>query len=199
MVRGCWIGSGVQRIKSWSSHQRVPPAGSASNIRRTFFRVSVTPISGRPLSTIRRETSRSLSDQLLRKTVGCVFSGRLHHEGALFMIGVSPCGRMQSFGIGAWHVFCYKTPLPNFAIVAGIPRTLFSWETTSCNPQDVMKMVKENDAKFVDFRFHRYPWQGTKHVTVPVSAFEPKTSSRTAMPMVRPSPAGRASGFQTYS
>ena len=28
-------------------------------------------------------------------------------------------------------------------------------------PQDVMKMVKENDAKFVDFRFYRHPWQGT--------------------------------------
>ena len=28
---------------------------------------------------------------------------------------------------------------------------------------DVMKMVKENEVKFVDFRFYRYPWQAAAH------------------------------------
>ncbi|MGA9394218.1 MAG: type I glutamate--ammonia ligase [Azonexus sp.] len=37
-------------------------------------------------------------------------------------------------------------------------------------PQDVMKMVKENDAKFVDFRFTDTRGK-EQHVTVPVSAF----------------------------
>ena len=35
-------------------------------------------------------------------------------------------------------------------------------------PQDVMKMVKENDAKFVDFRFTDTRGK-EQHVTVPVS------------------------------
>ncbi len=38
-------------------------------------------------------------------------------------------------------------------------------------PQDVMKMVKENDAKFVDFRFTDTRGK-EQHVTVPVSAFD---------------------------
>ena len=37
-------------------------------------------------------------------------------------------------------------------------------------PQDVMKLVKENDAKFVDFRFTDTRGK-EQHVTVPVSAF----------------------------
>jgi glutamine synthetase len=38
-------------------------------------------------------------------------------------------------------------------------------------PQDVIKMVKENDAKFVDFRFTDTRGK-EQHVTVPVSAFD---------------------------
>jgi glutamine synthetase len=38
-------------------------------------------------------------------------------------------------------------------------------------PQDVMKMVKENDAKFVDFRFTDTRGK-EQHVTVPVSHFD---------------------------
>ncbi|MGE5490680.1 MAG: glutamine synthetase beta-grasp domain-containing protein, partial [Actinomycetota bacterium] len=38
-------------------------------------------------------------------------------------------------------------------------------------PQDVMKMVKENDVKFVDFRFTDTRGK-EQHVTVPVSAFD---------------------------
>ena len=39
------------------------------------------------------------------------------------------------------------------------------------SPQDVIKMVKENDATFVDFRFT--DTRGKEpHVTVPVSAFD---------------------------
>ena len=37
-------------------------------------------------------------------------------------------------------------------------------------PQDVLKMIKENDAKFVDFRFTDTRGK-EQHVTVPVSAF----------------------------
>ena len=39
------------------------------------------------------------------------------------------------------------------------------------SPQDVIKMVKENDAKFVDFRFTDTRGK-EQHVTVPVSAFD---------------------------
>ena len=38
------------------------------------------------------------------------------------------------------------------------------------SPQDVIKMVKENDVKFVDFRFTDTRGK-EQHVTVPVSAF----------------------------
>ena len=38
-------------------------------------------------------------------------------------------------------------------------------------PQDVMNMVKENDAKFVDFRFTDTRGK-EQHVTVPVSHFD---------------------------
>jgi glutamine synthetase len=41
-------------------------------------------------------------------------------------------------------------------------------------PQDVIKMVKENDAKFVDFRFTDTRGK-EQHVTVPVSAFSEET------------------------
>ena len=63
-------------------------------------------------------------------------------------------------------------------------------------PQDVMKMVKENDAKFVDFRFTDTRGK-EQHVTVPVSAFD-ETSSKTATLSMAPrSPAGRASRLPT--
>ena len=39
------------------------------------------------------------------------------------------------------------------------------------SPQDVIKMVKENDVKFVDFRFTDTRGK-EQHVTVPVSAFD---------------------------
>jgi glutamine synthetase len=39
------------------------------------------------------------------------------------------------------------------------------------SPQDVIKMVKENEAKFVDFRFTDTRGK-EQHVTVPVSAFD---------------------------
>ena len=39
------------------------------------------------------------------------------------------------------------------------------------SPQDVIKMVKENDAKFVDFRFTDTRGK-EQHVTVPVSHFD---------------------------
>jgi glutamine synthetase len=56
----------------------------------------------------------------------------------------------------------------------------------------VMKMVKENEVKFVDFRFTDTRGK-EQHVTVPVST-STKTSSRRAMPSTVPrSPAGRAS------
>ena len=38
-------------------------------------------------------------------------------------------------------------------------------------PQDVIKMVKDNDVKFVDFRFTDTRGK-EQHVTVPVSAFD---------------------------
>jgi hypothetical protein len=63
---------------------------------------------------------------------------------------------------------------------------------------DVMKMVKENEVKFVDFRFTDTRGK-EQHVTVPVSHLT-KTSSRPAMPStVRPSPAGRALKPRTCS
>ena len=38
-------------------------------------------------------------------------------------------------------------------------------------PQDVINMIKENDVKFVDFRFTDTRGK-EQHVTVPVSAFD---------------------------
>src|SRR5574343_369838 len=43
--------------------------------------------------------------------------------------------------------------------------------TLMATPQDVMKMVKENDAKFVDFRFTDTRGK-EQHVTVPISHFD---------------------------
>ena len=39
------------------------------------------------------------------------------------------------------------------------------------SPQDVLNMIKENEAKFVDFRFTDTRGK-EQHVTVPVSAFD---------------------------
>ena len=58
--------------------------------------------------------------------------------------------------------------------------------------KDVMKMVKDNEVKFVDFRFTDTRGK-EQHVTVPVR-HSTKTSSSTATPSTaRRSPAGRAS------
>ena len=58
---------------------------------------------------------------------------------------------------------------------------------------DVMKMVKENEVKFVDFRFTDTRGK-EQHVTVPVSALRRRQVQRRATPSTaRRSPAGRAS------
>ena len=63
---------------------------------------------------------------------------------------------------------------------------------------DVMKMVKENEVKFVDFRFTDTRGK-EQHVTVPVS-HSTKTSSLAATPSTaRRSPVGRASKHRTCS
>jgi glutamine synthetase len=57
---------------------------------------------------------------------------------------------------------------------------------------DVMKMVKDNEVKFVDFRFTDTRGK-EQHVSVPFP-ISTKTSSRRATPSTaRRSPAGRAS------
>ena len=62
---------------------------------------------------------------------------------------------------------------------------------------DVMKMVKENEVKFVDFRFTDTRGK-EQHVTVPVSALRRRQVHRRAMPSTaRRSPAGRASRRRT--
>jgi glutamine synthetase len=57
---------------------------------------------------------------------------------------------------------------------------------------DVMKMVKENEVKFVDFRFTDTRGK-EQHVTVPVSHFDEDKFTRATLSTARPSPAGRAS------
>jgi glutamine synthetase len=61
---------------------------------------------------------------------------------------------------------------------------------------DVMQLVKDDDVKFVDFRFTDTRGK-EQHVSVPVSRLT-KTSSKAAMPStVRRSPAGRVSRPRT--
>ncbi len=57
---------------------------------------------------------------------------------------------------------------------------------------DVMKMVKENEVKFVDFRFTDTRGK-QQHTTVPVSHFDEDSSLPATRLMARPSPAGKAS------
>jgi hypothetical protein len=56
---------------------------------------------------------------------------------------------------------------------------------------DVMKMVKENEVKFVDFRFTDTRGK-EQHVTVPVSHFDEDKFTSATRSTARPSPAGRA-------
>ena len=64
---------------------------------------------------------------------------------------------------------------------------------------DVMKMVKENEVKFVDFRFTDTRGK-EQHVTVPVSHFdEDKFVPQATLSTVRRSPGGRASKPPTCS
>jgi glutamine synthetase len=59
-------------------------------------------------------------------------------------------------------------------------------------PDDVLKLVKDKEVKFVDFRFTDTRGK-EQHVTVPVKYFTKRSSSR-ATPSTAPrSPAGRAS------
>jgi glutamine synthetase len=57
---------------------------------------------------------------------------------------------------------------------------------------DVMKMVKDNEVKFVDFRFTDTRGK-EQHVTVPVSHFDEDKFTSATPSTVRRSPAGRAS------
>ena len=62
---------------------------------------------------------------------------------------------------------------------------------------DVLKLVKENEVKFVDFRFTDTRGK-EQHVTVPVSALRRRQVHSTATPSTaRRSPAGRASKPRT--
>ena len=63
---------------------------------------------------------------------------------------------------------------------------------------DVMKMVKENEVKFVDFRFTDTRGK-EQHVTVPVPILMKINSARAMRLTARPSPAGRASRPLTCS
>ncbi|MDR2787741.1 MAG: glutamine synthetase beta-grasp domain-containing protein, partial [Candidatus Accumulibacter sp.] len=56
-----------------------------------------------------------------------------------------------------------------FFIVAGMPGNRRG-DLQMASPQDVIKMIKENEARFVDFRFTDTRGK-EQHVTVPVSAF----------------------------
>ena len=63
---------------------------------------------------------------------------------------------------------------------------------------DVMQMVKDNDVKFVDFRFT--DTRGKQHhTTVPVSHFDEDKFSRATPLTARPSRAGRALKRRTCS
>ena len=57
---------------------------------------------------------------------------------------------------------------------------------------DVLKMVKDNEVKFVDFRFADTRGK-EQHVTVPVSHFDMDKFEPATRSTVPPSPAGRAS------
>ena len=56
---------------------------------------------------------------------------------------------------------------------------------------DVIKMVKENEVKFVDFRFTDTRGK-EQHVTVPVSTLTKTNSPQATRLTVPPSPVGRA-------
>jgi glutamine synthetase len=57
---------------------------------------------------------------------------------------------------------------------------------------DVMKMVKDNEVKFVDFRFTDTRGK-EQHVSVPVSHFDEDKFTSATPSTARRSPAGRAS------
>ena len=59
-------------------------------------------------------------------------------------------------------------------------------------PKNVMKTIKDNDVKYVDFRFTdpRGKWQ---HVTFDVSMIEEDTFAEARCSMARRSPGGRRS------
>ncbi len=59
--------------------------------------------------------------------------------------------------------------------------------------KDVMKMITDNEVKFVDLRFTDTKGK-EQHVSVPAKAFDDRQVRATAMPSTaRRSPAGRAS------
>ena len=59
------------------------------------------------------------------------------------------------------------------------------------SPQDVIKMVKENDVKFVDFRFTDTRGK-EQHVSVPVGAFSISTTSEVCEDKMRHASAATA-------
>jgi glutamine synthetase len=78
-----------------------------------------------------------------------------------------------------WHEYCYifKKPDIESNIIKPIYRRLTGAAKEipkMASPQDVLKMVKENDAKFVDFRFTDTRGK-EQHVTIPVAVFGEET------------------------
>ena len=66
--------------------------------------------------------------------------------------------------------------------------------TMSAN--DVLKMIKEHEVKFVDFRFTDTRGK-EQHVGVPAKLLTPTSSRKVTPSTVLPSPAGRASRLPT--
>ena len=63
-------------------------------------------------------------------------------------------------------------------------------------PADVLKMIKDNEVKFVDLRFTDTRGK-EQHVSVPVKAFDEDKFDRATPSTALRSPAGRASKLRT--